>query len=288
MRPNLFKLILSSALIYAMSFMGSAYTAEINLPGFTGTANHTVTSGISMRVSDYNCQSYTGYSYTESALGGVNNTLNGNGQGCSFQDSVPMWTDAYGNTATNYNSYAGTRPNADDGSLNFGRGDIFSAKQKIFGSITGTTDTGLGVDVSYSASYNPALSINSPQFKALTNGAEGQFETDVTLYDAYVTGSVDTPDGNFIDYQLGRFATNWGEATFIPVGANGLVTNALDLSKIRGPGASIREALMPTEQITISSQANGINVEMYYQFDSKEVQLDPSGTYFANHPKVPS
>ena len=282
MRPNLFKLTLSSALIYAMSFMGSAYSAEINLPGFTGTANHTATSGFSMRISDYNCQSYTGYQYTESALGGVNNTVNGNGQGCAFQDDVPMWTDAYGNTATNYNSYAGTRPNADNGSLNFGRGDIFSAKQKIFGSITGTTDTGLGVDVSYSASYNPALSINSPRFKALTNGAESQFETDVTLYDAYVTGSVDMPDGNFIDYQVGRFATNWGEATFIPVGANGLVTNALDLSKIRGPGASIREALMPTEQITISSQANGINMEMYYQFDSKEVQIDPSGTYFGS------
>ena len=55
-------------------------------------------------------------------------------------------------------------------------------------------------------------------------------------------------DGNFVDYQIGRFATNWGEATFIPVGANGLVTNALDLSKLRGPGATIREALMPTEQ----------------------------------------
>ena len=39
---------------------------------------------------------------------------------------------------------------------------------------------------------------------------------------------------------------------------------------------------MPTEQITISSQANGINMEMYYQFDSKEVQLDPSGTYFGS------
>ena len=102
------------------------------------------------------------------------------------------------------------------------------------------------------------------------------------LYDAYVTGSADMPDGNFIDYQIGRFATNWGEATFIPVGANGLVTNALDLSKLRGPGASIREALMPTEQITLSSQANGLNVEMYYQFDSKEVQLDPSGTYFGS------
>lgn len=283
MRPNLFKLTLSSALIYAMSFMGSAYSAEINIPGFTGTANHTITSGLSMRVSDYNCSLYTGYSYTDTNISsGLTTATRGNGKGCSFSDAVPVWTDAYSNTASQYNNFMGTQPNADNGSLNFGRGDIFSAKQKVFGSITGTTDAGLGVDVSYSASYNPALSINSPRFKALTNGAESQFETDVTLYDAYVTGSADMPDGNFIDYQIGRFATNWGEATFIPVGANGLVTNALDLSKLRGPGASIREALMPTEQITLSSQANGLNVEMYYQFDSKEVQLDPSGTYFGS------
>ena len=45
--------------------------------------------------------------------------------------------------------------------------------------------------------------------------------------------------------------TSWGEATFIPVGANGLVTNALDLSALRAPGASIRDALLPTEQITL-------------------------------------
>ena len=84
MRPNLFKLTLSSALIYAMSIMGSANSAEINVPGFTGTANHTVTSGLSMRIADYNCSLYTGYQYTQSALGGVNNTVNGNGQGCAF------------------------------------------------------------------------------------------------------------------------------------------------------------------------------------------------------------
>ena len=124
------------------------------------------------------------------------------------------------------------------------------------------------------------MDINSPSFKALTADAEDAFEQDITLYDAYITGSADMADGNFVDYQVGRFATNWGEATFIPVGANGLVTNALDLSKLRGPGASIREALMPTEQITFSTQVDGLAVEAYYQFNSEQVQVDPSGSYF--------
>ncbi len=283
MRPNVIKITLSSVLIYVLSFFGSAYSAEINIPGFSGTANHTVSSGVSVRVSDYDCDLYTGYTYTESGVSvGLATTTRGNGQGCTFTDSTPFLTDAYGNTSSKYIQFRGSNPNTDDGSLNFGQGDVISATQKIFGSITGTTADGLGVDVSYSASYNPALDFNSPAFKKLTSGAEDQFEQDITLFDAYVTGSADMADGNFIDYQIGRFATNWGEATFIPVGANGLVTNALDLSKLRGPGATIREALMPTEQITFSTQANGIAMEAYYQFDSKEVQVDPSGTFFGS------
>ena len=39
---------------------------------------------------------------------------------------------------------------------------------------------------------------------------------------------------------------------------------------------------MPTEQITLSTEVDGISIEGYYQFDSKEVQLDPSGSYFGS------
>ena len=282
MRPNIIKTSLSSALIYTLTFFGSAYAADINTPGFTGTANHTITSGFSMRVADYDCNLYTGYTYTETGVStGLATVTRGNGEGCAFtEDSIPYWQDAYGNTATKYNNYQGSNPNNDDGSLNFGMGDVFSAKQKIFGSISGTTSQGLGVELSYSAAYNPALNINSPAFKKLTSDAEDAFEQDFAIYDAYVTGSFDSPNGNFVDYQIGRFATSWGEATFIPVGANGLVTNALDTSKIRGPGASIREALMPTEQITVSTDLDGISLEAYYQIGAETVQVDPSGSYF--------
>ena len=138
-----------------------------------------------MRVEDYNCNLYTGYTYTESSISsGLNTVTRGNGEGCSFTDSTPKWTDAFGNAASKYNQYHGSNPNADDGSLNFGPGDIFSAKQKVFQSITGTTSSGLGVDISYSASVNPALDINDPQFKEMTNKARAAFKTDFSLFDA--------------------------------------------------------------------------------------------------------
>ena len=47
--------------------------------------------------------------------------------------------------------------------------------------------------------------------------------------DAYITTSFDAGGTFFLMLTVGRYVTSWGEATFIPVGANGLVTNALDL-----------------------------------------------------------
>ena len=39
--------------------------------------------------------------------------------------------------------------NADDGKLNFDGGDVFDATQKIFSEIDGTTDGGVGVNLSF-------------------------------------------------------------------------------------------------------------------------------------------
>ena len=105
---------------------------------------------------------------------------------------------------------------------------------------------------------------------------------DINVLQATLKGLLATT-GNFIDYQIGRFATNWGEATFIPVGANGLVTNALDLDTLRSPGASIKEALLPTEQITLSTGlADGSSLEAYYQFSHDRVGLGVAGSYFGS------
>jgi len=277
-------IVASVFMLFATS--GTAYSADINLNGFTGTANHTLSSGFSVRVADYDCNLYTGWKYTEAtgsltaaANGVVASTSSGNGQGCGYGN---FRTDGYGNTSDKMISAVGSRPNADDGSLNFDRGSIFSAKQKIFGSISGSTADGIGLDISYGAFYDPALDLNSPSFKALTAEAIDEFESGFDLYDAYVTGSSDTIGGGFVDYQVGRFVTNWGEATFIPVGANGLVTNALDLTKLQGPGAAIREALMPTEAISLSTMADGVAVEAYYQFNSQAVNVPVAGSYFGS------
>ena len=169
---------------------------------------------------------------------------------------------------------------ANDGNLNFRSGDIFDATQSLYSEISGTTDGGASINLSFVASVNPALDISSPKFKVLDAGAEDNFEQGFDVLDAYIVDSYDV--GNtFVDVTVGRFVTSWGESTFIPVGLNGLVTNALDLPKLQSPSASIKEALMPTEQLSkTTGLADGSTLEAYYQIRDAQIGLGDSGKYF--------
>ena len=101
------------------------------------------------------------------------------------------------------------------------------------------------------------------------------------MLNAYITQGFESGD-NFVDVTLGRHVTSWGEATFIPIGMNGLVTNALYLTKLRAPGSSIRDSLMPTEQITFATQIDDWSIEAYYQFSSEAINIDPKGSFFGS------
>jgi hypothetical protein len=64
---------------------------------------------------------------------------------------------------------------------------------------------------------------------------------------------------------------------------NGLTTNAVDLSKLRNPGSSIKEALIPTEQITLEGfLSDGWSYEAYLQFNEAHVELDEEGQFFGS------
>ncbi len=282
----------------------SSHAAELNIPGFTGSMNTTVTSGFSIRTSELDCRLLEGWSYTpgdsRSTLAGegaataatvagaltargitgtaatiLSRSIDSTGEGCGGPTS-----DTYGNTTNTLFSYG--NDNANDGNLNFRQGDIFSATQKLYSEVSGTTDAGTNINLSFVGLVDPALDINAPAFKQFTSTAESDFESKFEILDAYVTQSYDVGD-TFVDVQLGRFVTSWGEATFIPVGMNGLVTNALDLPVLQSPSASIKEALMPTEQLTVTTGlADGSTVEAYVQFSADQIGIGASGSYFGS------
>ena len=64
---------------------------------------------------------------------------------------------------------------------------------------------------------------------------------------------------------------------------NGLTTNAIDLVSLRVPGSSIKEALLPTEQITVAGyMPGGWSFEAYYQMNESHIEIDEAGTFFGS------
>ena len=190
-------------------------------------------------------------------------------------------TDGYGNTSTNPLDLGSQ--NTDDGDLNYKDGEIIDATQKIFTEIDGQLTDGTGLTLSFIANYNPVDNLSGTNFKPLSSAAKDDLESDFTLLNAYLTTGFEAGDLGYLDVTVGRYVTSWGEATFIPVGANGLVTNALDLSALRAPGASIRDALLPTEQITLNgSLGDNLGFEVYYQFSNDSIEIDPKGSFFGS------
>ena len=296
-------LITSAAVLFALS-INISKAAELNLPGFSGTMNTTITSGFSLRASELDCMMMDGYNRTFSAsganlnshtpqalLGGYTAAQVWGGKDAAFKASAgtiksknsagcaQVQKDGYGNVSKDPLPWGDI--NSDDGRLNFRQGSVIDATQTLYSEVKGTTDSGMGVNFSYVATYNPALDISAPDFKDLTEKAKNQFESDVQVLDAYITNSFVVGD-SYVDVTAGRFATSWGEATFIPIGMNGLVTNALDLTKLRGPGASIRNALVPTEQISLNFNVGDVGIEIYGQFQESHITLDPKGSFFGN------
>ena len=260
--------------IFALSSISIVSAQEVNTENFSGTVNTTVTSGFTLRASDRDCNVNYGYQHTSvvSAWGSV---ASQNGQGCSGYR-----TDGFGNTSTEYINIAGSNANTDDGNLNYDQGAVVNATQKFYSEIIGNTN-GVGVNLSLTGSYNPVHDINAPEFKKLKANAQHSLEQDLTLLNAYITTDFEVGD-NFIDATIGRSVISWGEATFIPVTANALVTGSLDLTKLRAPGSSIKEALLPTEQIVLGTNIDGIGIEAYYQFQADQVELDVAGSFFGS------
>ena len=274
------------SLVFVLSTLTYTNAADLNLPGFTGSVNSTVTTGFSARI-DRNCESVRGYKRIDSGMisyvegGGYNNNsiaaadqslILTDGEGCATRK-----TDGYGNAGNDPRNI--TSENADDGNMNFDGGDIFDATTRVYSEITGELGSGVGVNLSLVGSYNAVDSFSSPTFKPFTNAQLDNIEQDVDLLNAYIT----TDLNDELSLTAGRFVTSWGEATFIPIGMNGLTTNALDLVALRVPGASIKEALLPTEQITLSGYLdNGWSFEGYMQLNEEHVQIDEAGTFYGS------
>lgn len=203
----------------------------------------TISAGITMRASERDCTKYN------SVSGGC---LAGDGRGTSI--------------------------NSDNGNLNYDQWDFVNQTLKATIDIQGTWEN-YGFFVRPTAFYDFVYAENDLEFRNLNPNAKDQLDYDVDVLDAFVYGNWDI-DGHYTTVRFGKQVLNWGESLFIQGGINGF--QAIDVTRIRTPGAELKDALTPMPMLFASTTVTpNISVEAFWQFAYEYTELDPAGSFFS-------
>ena len=166
--------------------------------------------------------------------------------------------------------------NEDNGNLNYNNNDLYAAP------IRSTHELELNYR-NYGAFFRATYFWDAINHNKAELGSTGQTQVgrDFKFLDAFVHGKY-AVGGKTLNLRLGNQVVSWGESTFIPNGIN--IINPVNLSRLRTPGAELREAFLPTPMLWASQElTDTLSVEGYYQVDWKKTRIDPRGTYFSNN-----
>ena len=175
-----------------------------------------------------------------------------------------------------------TGPNSDDGGRNYKRGLVSNTSR--FTSELELDYRNFGAFARVNGFIDFENENGRREHRPLTEEAKDLAGKDLEVLDLYVTGAFDAGDTP-VDVRLGNHVLNWGESTFIQNGVN--VVNPFDVTKLRTPGAELRDALEPVPLVSASvAPTTELSVEGFYQFDWKKTEIDPPGTYFSTNDYV--
>lgn len=129
-----------------------------------------------------------------------------------------------------------------------------------------------------SASCN-AQNTASPANCGFPAEMEDHSGSDARFLDAYVYGNFEVA-GRPLNLRAGEQVISWGEALFLQDGINS--ANPVSLSKLRLPGAEVKEALLPLPMLYASlGITDNLTAEAFYQFDWDNSEADDAGTYYS-------
>ncbi len=169
--------------------------------------------------------------------------------------------------------------NADDGNLNYDTG-IVSNAVKITSEIE-LNARNIGGFIRGTAFYDYENMEGDRQKAPLTPQAEDLVGRDAELLDAYLWTGFDLGTRP-AEARIGNQLLSWGESTFIQNSINTI--NPVNVSKLRVPGAELREALTPVPLITAAlTISDNTDFEFFYQLRWKETVIDPPGSYFSTN-----
>jgi hypothetical protein len=178
----------------------------------------------------------------------------------------------------NANDGCGRSANVDDGNLNYDTGLVSSA-------IKGTSEIELRFRDSWGFFARGTAfwdgKVGDTERTPLSDIAQQRVEQGGQMLDYFVfvpfsLGAVPA------EFRIGRQVINWGESTFIQGGIN--LTNPVDVSQLRVPGAELREALLPQGMASLSlSVTQNFSIDGYYQYEWRKVRPEPAGTFFSTN-----
>ena len=174
--------------------------------------------------------------------------------------------------------------NSDDGNLNYGKG-VYSNIFKL------TTEMELnyrnfGGFIRAIAFYDYATEKLDRDKTPLSDEAKTLLGSDIDLRDAYLWALFDIADKP-AEVRIGNQLLSWGESTFIQNSINTI--NPVDVSKVRVPGAELREILLPIPILSASvATTENTNIELFYQLKWEKTEADPVGSYYGTNDFAPA
>ena len=167
--------------------------------------------------------------------------------------------------------------NTDDGNLNYKKG-LVSSLIKISHDFQLSRDNyGLFIRGYYFADTKS----DATERTKLSQQAKDRVSSGSEFLDMYVYGQFDLGDVP-VDLRIGRQVLSLGESTFIPNGNN--VVNSADFSKLRGPGAELKEAFLPVNMVKASIGITpNITIEPFWLLEFRRHEIEPAGTYFSTN-----
>ncbi|WP_322075664.1 DUF1302 domain-containing protein [Burkholderia cenocepacia] len=191
---------------------------------------------------------------------------------CSLTGDPNAWNHC--GAAADVDNYG----HATNGNLNYKKGQPFSAYTGITSEVMLTMPTeGWSALIRGTAAYDFAAA--HTQRTELSSDAYNQLVRDARLLDAWVQKDFSIADQR-AHIRVGNQVINWGESYFTTSGIN--ATNALDLQKLLIPGTQLKQALLPSPMVSLTTSLPGhLSAEAYYQLQWNGNRYPPVGSYWS-------
>ncbi|WP_085582396.1 MULTISPECIES: DUF1302 domain-containing protein [unclassified Pseudomonas] len=174
----------------------------------------------------------------------------------------------------------GVNYNADNGKLNFSKGDTLST---VFKGLTDfdLNDGSQGAFVRFKYWYDHALETGNGDYEKFNDSGWQDLARfkGFEVLDAYVWKDFNIADHS-LNVKFGNQVLSWGEALFIQNGVNAI--NPLDVSAFNRPGVELKEGQLPVEMISFNFDlSDSVSLEGFWQYNFRPSVFDGCGTFFS-------